>query len=205
MLASKVIALAKATELKQLAIKGDDEAIVGFINLGVLALYKRFDLKVEEAIITTKNGKTVYTLDSTDADVSMGSTNDFLIVTECFDEGGDPVSLNNEFDPLGIMTPSWNTVEISMYSAGERFSIMYRSAPAFITKTTDPIPVPPQLLEALLHFIGYRGHGTITSEVKQENNTHYIRFDASCKEVEESGLVLVDDLISQKFEDRGFV
>jgi len=206
MLVSTVIALAKKSELKQLAIKDDDVAIIGFINLGMLALYTRFPLKQEEAIITLQTGQAIYPLDGTDANVSMGSADDFLIVSECYDEQGDVVTINDETDPLGILTPSWNTIEVPNVAQDERLSLIYRSAPAFVTQPTNSIPLPPQLLEALLNFIGYRGHGTISSDVKAENNTHYMRFDASCKKAEENGMIVIDDLLyTQKFYDRGFV
>ena len=205
MLASTVIALAKKSELNQLAVKNDDVAILGFINLGMLELYKRFPLKQEEAIITLQTGTSYYALDGTDANVSMESSADFLIVSECWDEQGGVVTINDETDPLGISTPSWNIVEVPNVAQDEKLAIIYRSAPAFITKVTTDILLPPQLLEALLHYIGYRGHSTITADVKSENNTHYMRFDASCEKAQESGMILIDDLLSSKFEDRGFV
>jgi hypothetical protein len=205
MLASEVIALAKASELKQLAVKSDDTAILGFINLGILELYKKFPLKQEEAIITLSPGKATYTLDGTDADVSMGSADNFLVVSEAYDEDGEIIVINDENDPLGVLTPSYNTVEIPTLAGGEKIALIYRSAPAFITQTTDTLDLPYQLLEALLHYIGYRGHSTVTADVKAENNTHYIRFIKSCDDVLTQGLILPDDMESYTFEQRGFV
>ncbi len=204
MLANKVIALAKKSELRQLAVKDDDVAVLGFINLGMLELYKRFSLKTEEAIITLRHGSSTYILDGTDTAVSMGSADQFLIIADAYDEQGDTITINDEADALGIMTPAWNTVEIPALAEGERISLIYRVAPPFIASVTDDLPLPPQLLEALLHYIGYRGHGTITGDVKEENNTHYIRFDASCTRAENQGLILPDDLVSYKFENSGF-
>ena len=205
MLASQVIALAKDSELRQLAVKDNDSAILGFINLGLLELYKRFTLAQDEAILTLQDGKSLYTLDGTDPDVSMGLSENFLIVSDCFDEQGDTVMVNDENDPLGIMTPTYNTVEVPNVAQDERMSVIYRTAPNFLTKTTDVLPIPPQLLEALLNYIGYRGHSTISADVKDENNTHYVRFNDSCKRVEELGLITADDLVSYQWNDRGFV
>ena len=44
----QVIDLAKSSELTGLPVASKDETVLGFINLGVLELYKRFTLKVEE-------------------------------------------------------------------------------------------------------------------------------------------------------------
>ena len=204
MLVSDILNLAKKSELRQLAVKDDDAAVVGFINLGVLELYKRFPLMQDEAIITLQDGKSLYKLDGTDTNVSMGITKNFLIVSDCYDEQGDQVMVNDERDPLGIMTPSFNTVEVPNVAQDERLSVIYRVAPDFIKRTTDTVDLPPQLLEALLHYIGYRGHATISSDVKEENNTHYIRFTNSCERVQTLGLITADDLESYTFDIRGF-
>jgi len=207
MLVSNVISLAKSSELRQLAVKDDDEAIIGFINLGMLELYKRFPLRTEEAIITLRNGKSAYKLDGTDDAVSMytDSVTNLLVITNCFDEQGDPVTINDENDPLGIMTPTYNMIQVPSINDGEILTVHYQAAPDFYTSVTDNLDLPPQLLEALLHYIGYRGHSSISADVKAQNNTHYIRFDQSCNRVLEKGLILPDDMESYNFEQRGFV
>jgi hypothetical protein len=204
MLVSQIISLAASSELRSLAVRTDTDAIMGFINLGVLELYKRFTLKSEEAIITLQNGKTLYTLDGTDSDVSMPNAENYLIVIECYNESGDIIPMNDETNPLGIMTPGYNTIEVPNVTEGERISVIYRSSIPFATSTSDNITLPPQLLEALLHYIGYRGNSTVSADAKLQNNTHYMRFDRSCQRVIDQGLVIVDDMESYKFDQRGF-
>jgi hypothetical protein len=205
MLVSEVVQLAIDGELSQLAIRKRPSAVISFINLGVLELYKRFPLKQEEAIITLANGKTIYTMDGNDPAVSMESANNFLIISECYDMHGDPVPINDEQNILGIMTPSYNTIEVPNIVEGERLNVIYRTSPKFVTTGSDQLQLPLQLLEALLYYVGFKGHGTVTSDIKTENNTHYMRYDQSCNRVENDGLILVDDLISYNFEARGFV
>ena len=48
MTVKQVIDLAKASELTGLPAASKDETVLGFINLGVLELYKRFTLSVEQ-------------------------------------------------------------------------------------------------------------------------------------------------------------
>ena len=57
----QVIDLAKASELTGLPAASKDETVLGFINLGVLELYKRFTLSVEEWIIALEDGQSYYT------------------------------------------------------------------------------------------------------------------------------------------------
>lgn len=205
MLVSDVINLAKTSELKQLAIRNDTSAILGFINLGMLELYKRFPLKQEEAIITMRDGKSEYFLNGSDSDVEMNSFTNFLIVSECWDEAGNKLTLNDENDPLAIMTPSYNSVEVPNVANGEKLSIIYRTSVDFATALDDDLLLPPQLLEALLYYIGFKGHSSITADVKAENNSYFIRFEQSCNRVLQTGLILPDDMESTMFETRGFV
>jgi hypothetical protein len=204
MLVNQIIDLAASSELRSLSVRTDTDAVMGFINLGMLELHKRFTLKSEEAIITLQDGKTLYTLDGTDADVSMTNAENYLIVIECYDESGEVIPMNDETAPLGIMTPGYNTIEVPTVTEGERISVVYRSSVPFATAVSDNVVLPPQLLEALLHYIGYRGNSTVSADSKLENNTHYMRFDRSCQRVIDQGLVIVDDMKSYKFDQRGF-
>ena len=73
-------------------------------------------------------------------------------------------------------------------------SVIYKPAPTWLvyideTSLTQKIPIPPQLIEPLLHYIGYRAHGSMDGNIKAENNTHYMRFVASCDRIEQLGLV----------------
>lgn len=43
------IRLATVSELNGLGIANNDAAVIGFLNLGMLELYKRFTLKYEES------------------------------------------------------------------------------------------------------------------------------------------------------------
>jgi len=209
MTAQDVINLAKNAELKQLAVRTDDSAVLGFINLGLLELYKRFPLKEAEAIITLRDGKTTYKLDGTDPDVSIDSDKELLIITGAYTTSDDgfveEMTMNDEDDIMGINTPSYNTVEIPATAEGVLVSIIYRATPKFITSVDDLLPLPPQLLEALLNYVGYRGHGSVSGELNAENQSHYVRFENSCKRVILEGLITSDDLVSKKFKNRGFV
>jgi len=209
MKAQDIVNLAKNGELKQLAVKNDDMAVLGYLNLGVLELYKRFPLEEAEAVITLRDGKTEYSLDGSDADVAMPANKEVLTVVGAYttDENGELVSMpiNDEDNPLGLNTPSFNVVEVPATLTGAVVSVIYRVTPKFLTALDESVNVPPQLLEALLNYIGYRGHGALNGELKTENQSHYVRFENSIKRVMLEGLIATDDLISKKFNSRGFI
>lgn len=206
MLVSEAITLLKAAELKQLALKADDTTVLGFINLGILELYKRFNLWEDEATITMAADTLIYKLDGVDANVAIDlSDKQLLMIEGAYEETGEEYVLNDELDPYSIYTPTWHTIQVVEAVADQTISVIYRAAPIFLTATTDVLPLPPQFYDALFCYCGYKGHGSIKSEIKGENNTHYLRFDAACDLINSLGLFAQDDLKSTKFYDRGFV
>ncbi len=219
MIISEAIALLKNAELKQLSVKDDNEAVLGFINLAILEIYKRFSLWESEAIITIASGKLLYKLDGIDSDVSINiSDHSVLMIEHVFLDDPDDATareelvINNDKDPLSIFTPQYHQIKINTpvqdktpYIIGDTFTAVYRASPLFLTNEKQTIPIPPQFFEALFHYVGFKGHGSVKSEVKGENNVHYMRFVAACDLINTNGLVSQDDLSSNKFEQRGFV
>lgn len=207
---STAIDLLKESELKQLKVKDDKKAIIGFLNMGILEIHKRFVLWQAEALLTMVADTYEYTLDGTDPNVAMSlADHDFLQVDEVYDDDGESLSINDESDPMGVATPRWNVIEIPPIglTVNAELSLIYRASPKFLVHEKQEIPLPPQFFEALFHYVGYRGHGSVKSNERNDgaNNTHYKRFENSCARVKLEGLYTEDSLNSSKFEDRGFV
>jgi hypothetical protein len=208
MLVSELIGLAKNSELKQLSISDDDIAVLGYINLGILELHKRFNLVQKEAVITMVEDVFSYRLDGTDNNVEMDTANtELLTIDNVYDYNGCQLRINDEDDRFSVTTPEYNLLEVPVTTVldGATLSVIYRASPKFITQTNSAVPLPLQFIEALLHYVGYRAHNSINGEVNTENNTHYMRFDKSCKLIRREGLYTEDSLSTHKFEDRGFV
>lgn len=204
MTVQEIIDYAKNGELKNIAVKNDTEAVLGFINLGMIELYKRFPLLVEEHVIELLDGVEIYTMPS-----------NFMWVVAAYDEVPEDsddivavIPINEEDNPLSINTVSWNTIQVPVTVAGSYISIIYAAAPVYITNAdlaTD-IQIPPQMIEALLNYIGYRAHGSVNGEINSENNTHLMRFESSVKRIEQMGMFTSDDMnMDTKFYNRGFV
>ena len=108
MTVGQVIDLAKVSELNGLGIAGNDAAIIGFLNLGMLELYKRFTLKYEEYIITLDENVSIYTMPA-----------DYMWIIAAYGDldarSGDFVNLipvNEEDNPASINTSSWNKIQV---------------------------------------------------------------------------------------------
>lgn len=200
---STIIRQAKSGELNNLAVKSDEAVIVDYINLAMIALYARFPLKVEEAMLNLQTAKTLYKLDGTDVDVEVNGgpivEDDVLAVLDAFDERGR-IGVNDEADDLSIFTVNYNTIQVPIAVEGSYISVMYQAAPEEVeyvdsgdgTATDVDVMLPKQLLEPLLHYIGYRAHGAVEGNVQAENNTHLMRFEAACKKAETMGMTPAD-------------
>lgn len=206
MLVSEAITLLQNSELKQLNIKDDSAAILGYINFGILEIHKRFLLWEAEAVVTQATGVELYTMKEADTNVDIDlSDHEFLTIERVFDEDNKLYLLNNEKDADSLHTPRIDQLKVNTIVPNYEMSVRYRASPKFLTLVTDIIPLQSQFYEALFLYVAYKGHLSVKSGVKDENNTHYIRFEASCDRISMEGLHIQNDLTSTKFEQRGFV
>jgi len=206
MIVSEAIDLLQKGELKQLNIKDDTAAIIGFINLGILELYKRFPLWEAEATITQATGVSTYTLEEADANVDIDLSDHSLIkIQKVYDEDDLPYVINNEKDEDSISTPKYNQIKVATIVPDYEMNVIYRASPIFLTTVRQTIPLPSQFYEALFLYVAFKGQLSVKSGIKEENNTHYIRFEASCDRIKMEGLGVENDMESSKFEQRGFV
>jgi len=216
---SFIVDQARNGGLRSLSTKDKtDEVITGYINLALIAVYSRFQLRTEEAIITlqTDPARTVYTLDSTDTAVKVNGLpmpdNDIMSIIDAFDEDGNHVAVNDEKDPYSVYTISYNQLQVPLLNDNTYLSIIYRKNPDLVifTQTAEvtdekDVDIPLQLLEPMLHYIGYRAHGAVDGAINAENNTHYMRFEKSCDRAKELGIMTADDVVCASVESKGFV
>lgn len=222
MLLTTILDQARNGELKSLSTKDKtDEVVIGYVNSAIAALYTRFSIKTEEALVTLRTNKTIYSLDATDGDVLVNGSpipaDDVLGIISAFDELGSSLPINDPNQPYGIYTPSYNAVQIPYSVDGAYISIIYRQNPTLLVAEdivdaegalnvlTTNVEIPMQLLEPLLHFIGYRAHGSVDGMIEKENNTHYMRFKGACAEVEALGVMTYDSMPSRDVSMKGFV
>ena len=204
MTVKQVIDLAKASELTGLPVASKDETVLGFINLGVLELYKRFTLSVEEWIIALEDGQSYYT-----------APEDFMWIIAAYGEVGmdsvqevNVLPVNEEDNPLSINTVGWNKVQVPLSVTGAYVSIIYAATPEVygITDINKPVNIPPQMVEALLAYIGWRANSTIDTGIQTEDTVWYNRFESSCSRLEVKGFINANDMVmTNRLNMRGFV
>lgn len=204
MVVQDVVDLARYSELNSIAIKNDDVAIVSFINMGMVELYKRFALKTEEYIVALEEGQTIYAL-PTDFMFAMGAFKEVEIGSI---RRNEDVAINDEDEPYSIFFPNHRQVQIPDVIDGAFISIIYVAKPERYSATAldAELDLPEVLVDCLLHYIGYRGHLGVRSDGQSENNAHFARFERSVAKAKELGVCPSTDsyrMIDRLF-DRGF-
>ena len=204
MTVKQVIDLAKSSELTGLPAASKDETVLGFINLGVLELYKRFTLSVEEWIIALEDGQSYYT-----------APEDFMWIIAAYGEVGmdsvqevNVLPVNEEDNPLSINTVGWNKVQVPLSVTGAYVSIIYAATPEVysVTDMDKTVNIPPQMIEALLAYIGWRANSTIDTGIQTEDTVWYNRFESSCSRLEVKGFINANDVVmTNRLNMRGFV
>ena len=204
MTVQEAIEMAKRGKLKNSNIVNNDAAILDTLNLGLIELYKRFPLRVDEAIITLRNAKTEYKMDGTDTDVAMPNNSQFMWIVAAYQEVTDEVEVNKvltvqipvneEENPLSIQTVAWNAVQIPTVNDGAYISLIYAATPKLLgaNDVNAVLPLPPQMLEPLMEYMCYQANSTLDAEV--DTDKYYQRFEASCSRVEMRGMLTSDDL-----------
>ena len=208
MIIKDIVNLAKYSELSAVATKDNVEAITAFINLGMIELYKKFPIKVEEHVVNLVDGTMYYEMPE-----------NFMYVLSAYGEipeastvKSSPIPINEEDCDYSIFFVDWNTVQIPSSITGSYVSIIYVAKPEPITsvQADDGVTVldlPDTLVDALLSYVGYRGHLGVKSDSQAENNAHWARFERNCKRAVESGVAYPADSMSmsKRVSDRGFV
>lgn len=208
-----VVDLAKNGVLKNIAIKNDVDAIVGYINLGLIELYKRFPMDTKEVILTLGSDGTVKDPYTMIDDVTYQMPSDFMYLVAAYDEVPEmsidlvsPIPINEEDNPLSINTIAWNKIQIPVVVTGAYVSIIYASSPKYYlsSELAEDIPIPVQFVDALLAYLGYAGHASVSAS-EQENNVYYNRFEMSCNTVKTFGVFTTDDMrMGSRIKNGGF-
>jgi hypothetical protein len=188
--------------------------VINHIQLGLTALYKRFNLKERRTTFELLKDSDTYTLDS----------DDLLKVERVIVESGVELSMNDFAADYGCFTPSLNTLRFSPLFLAQgpdtpealkssTVTVAYRANhPKIIGTSCAVIPeistieLPPSHLEALLYFVASRAHNPIgMSNEFHAGNTWYAKYEAECRALENSGYRVQESERDLRFHDRGWV
>jgi len=193
-----VMDYAKAGELSQVSYNDTD--VLSYINLGLLELYKRFNLRIGIEALSIRNTMTIYTLRNKDI-------NELISV---YNRDGKELRFRNQESQFtdscyDIEQLSYNTFIVPNPPDEDLFTFVYKASPIMVREVGDEIEMPDAMLEALLHYIGYRAHGSVDGNINAENNTHYMRFEKSCEQLKNMGYLFNSVPYDIAVAEKGYV
>lgn len=202
----KLIDLARDGELSQLSQAAKtDKKIVGYINRAIIALYNKFSLRTEEAIITLVDNKHIYRLDGTDSDVEVNGVAigeyDIIQITEVWDEVGK-LPLNDESDPFSVFTIDYDAIQVSKAETGGYLSVLFRASHDWVSyvdsgdgsATDADIRIPQPMIEALLMYVAYKAYDSLDDAGSNKAEKYLLRFREEIAQILDDGLVAADSI-----------
>jgi hypothetical protein len=179
--------------------------ILSYVNLANIELHKKFNILQKDM-----------DLDFALAGEEFKLGDDFLHATSCTFTDGTEIPINNDKTSIvdgvdsnvSVMFKDPAKAVIKGTDADGRKDIIltYTAAPKLAKTINVNLSLPQLYTEALLNYSAYKAHVAIKGDMKSENNTYYLRYAESCKQINLLGLRNPDNLdTNTKLTDRGFV
>ncbi len=204
---SEIITILKSTELKQIIVGEDDDQILSLLNLALIDVYSKFNILQEEQTIEVEAGRTRYTLQENSQKVLQvyfrNTSTDTLNGVDDFEE----VPLNDINCDNSVFTPQPYLLHIPNPDEGAVYLVVQAVTPPFVTKenvNTINFIVPPQLLEPISNYVGYRAYKSMNGDQQTEISSLYATYLRSVNDVYNRGLMQQSILTNRKTHERGF-
>lgn len=193
---STIINLATYGELNQLSIKNNTEIILSFMYLGLIELYKRFNIGIKTETFTSTTTTSVYNLRNTDINqiLTIYDSNKKELISKL-------VQCDTDYDYSQI---NFNTILLTN-PKDELLTVVYKASPPEIDETTETIELPDDMLEALLHYIGFKAHSAVNGNKNSENDNHYLKFERSCALLDSMGYAVDIYTARPSIQSKGLV
>lgn len=207
-------------EFSQLSIGGSNAGVIdegnyrrvlGHVNLGLIALFKRFSLKEGRLTLALQEGVSSYKLQSSFAVNGVGSTepvryivdtvgepflDDIIKVEQVLTDDLVELPLNDSSDTTSVFTPSALVLRVPDDVDSDLLTVVYRASHAKLAVTPGAwfpkdvdVALPETHLEPLLYYVASRVHNPIgMSNEFHAGNSYYAKYEAACQALEGKGL-----------------
>lgn len=201
--------------------------LVNYIDLGLLDLYGEFPLRTQQAYIQLEEDLHLYHLrkEYCVSNTESTETNKYIIdsvdnplyervlkIEAVFNEVGDPVSIEDEFDPLSVFIPEVDTLQVRCPNEHNALYVMYRAAPNKLDSNpanmncTQEFNLPYALLEALITYVTAKVYASHTSqELINKSILLMNKYSMLKEEYRRKGLVADVMLNKQDLREKGWV
>ena len=181
---------------------------INYVNLSNLALHKRFHLRIKTLEMDNPLDGEEFDLPSDFlAPIYAHYTSDFTEVS-IRDNSVKLVQKIDQHVSILIPEPFKAVIKGTDAETPKRTQILlkYAAAPKKSKTTYADLKINEVYTEALLNYSAYKAHVTTSGDMKDENNTYYLRYEASCKQLINSGMWGNNEIeVNTKLTDNGFV
>lgn len=223
-------------EFSQLSIGGnaagvidDNNAakVVNHINLGLTALYRRFNLKTGSLVLRLQEGQLKYQLHSKFAvnaesdselryiidDAGEPFADDIIKVEGVFAADGTELPLNDAADSDSVLTPTALTLEVPSALTLQDLTVKYRGnhprlvvEDGYIDAEETWVDLPDTHQSALLYYVASRVNNPVgMSNEFHAGNSYYAKYEGECQELESKGLQVDVTQTNDRLQRNGWV
>ena len=177
-----------------------------FINLANIELHKKFNIMQKDMELDfALNGE------------EFNLPDDFLHAVSCvFKKDGVEIPINNDKtkyvdgvdNNVSVMfkDPTKVLIKGTDVDGKKDMILTYAASPKLAKTISINLQLPQIYTEALINYVAYKTHAIISGDIKAQNNTYYLRFNESCKQINLLGLRNPDNLdANNKLIDNGFI
>lgn len=183
--------------------------VVAHVNMGLLDLFKRFNLKESHTIIELKANQMTYLLNTNEDTIFIEDSetpefvNDILKIERVYTEFDYEMALNDESEAYSCFTPSMTTLRVPYDVVNQvmdlpdelktnTLKVVYRANhPMIVYRATSfnpanvEVQLPSSHLWPLLLFVASRVHNPIgMSNEFHAGNSYAAKYEKACQELE---------------------
>ena len=202
MLVQDILDIAKI-RLSNLAITKKDDVLIKAIYLGMSELFRRFNLSIKSETIRVNPDLALYEL----------RNNDVSLLLSVYDRSGKELKQTDIIDSRewDYKIVNYRSFMLNKPQEGLLYAV-YKASPIKIADYQDEIDLPDAMIDALILYIAYIAHGTISSFSSvngkggvAETDAFYQKFLAACNELEMQGFKIPLNTETLSVRVKGYV
>lgn len=201
MLVQDILDLAKI-KLGNLAISKNNNALIKMIYLGESELFRRFNLSIKSETIRVNSNLSLYEL----------RNNDVALLLSVYDREGVELKQSDVIDSRiwDYKIINYKSFILNKPNDGLLYAV-YKASPIVLADPNDEIDLPDAMIDALLLYVAYMAHSTITSfdaskrSGMTESDLLYQKFLAACNELDMQGYKIPLNTETLSIRAKGYV
>ena len=201
MLVQDILDLAKI-RLGNLAISKNNNALIKMIYLGESELFRRFNLSIKSETIRINSNLSLYEL----------RNNDVALLLSVYDREGVELKQSDVIDSRiwDYKIINYKSFILNKPNDGLLYAV-YKASPIVLADPNDEIDLPDAMIDALLLYVAYMAHSTITSFDASkrggmtESDLLYQKFLSACNELDMQGYKIPLNTETLSIRAKGYV